>query len=201
MGWGGQGRKEDYRRLDEIGFDVVDARLGQCLRKITQEDLGNRYPERAASEMAAEEFRVSEFNLRMWCRRQRTIRFLSEIEPDELLDLIASGMTPADISVEYDVSVRVVEHWIAEKCKSEDVANAKDAMADAKFARVRREIETATADFHIKKASALHALDRHVATTSRRYSEDKNIRINAGNGTAMEISFVRKRQEPETSDG
>jgi len=204
VGWGGQGRKADYRRLDTVGFDVVDARMGQILAEIRAENKES-YPERAASERASVEFGVAEFNLRMWLRRQRTITFLAEAEPGELLDMIACGQSPADIAIEYDVSVRVIEHWIAEHCKSEDVANAKDAMADAKFARVRREIETARSDFDIKRSSAIHAIDKHVATTSRRYSEDKNIRINAGSGTAMEISFVRKRPQPEpekeTSDG
>jgi hypothetical protein len=202
MAWGGQGRKSDYRRLDTVGFDVVDARMGQILAEIRKENV-DRYPERTASDKAAEEFGVAEFNLRMWVRRQRTITFLAEAEPGEILDMIACGQSPADIAIEYDVSVRVIEHWITEHCKSEDIANAKDSMADAKFARVRREIEDARNDFEIKKSAAIHAIDRHVATTSRRYSEDKNIRINAGAGTAMEISFVRKRPqpEPETSDG
>lgn len=191
------GRKADYRRLDEIGFDVVDARLGACLREVVKDEPTDRHPERKVSRLIADEFKVAEFNLRMWCRRQRTIAFLAETEPAEILDLIASGLSPADLATEYDVSVKVVEEWVRAHTATEDVANAKDAMAEMKFARVRAEIASATDELSIKRALAVHGIDKHVAAAnSRRYSEDKNVRINAGQGTVMEISFVRKQEQP-----
>jgi hypothetical protein len=195
MTWGGEGRKADYRRLDEIGFDVVDARLATCMAEIVKDAADARYPERKASTLVAAEFKVAEFNLRMWCRRQRTITFLAGTEPAEVLDLIASGLSPADIATEYDVSVKVVEEWVRAHTQQEDMAMAKDAMAEMKFARVRAEINAATDELQIKRALAVHGIDKHVAAAnSRRYSEDKNVRINAGAGTVMEISFTRKQE-------
>ena len=194
MTWAGAGRKADYRRLDEIGFDVVDARLAACMTEVVKEAPDARYPERKASALVAQEFKVAEFNLRMWCRRQRTIAFLAETEPAEILDLIASGQSPADIATEYDVSVKVVEEWVRAHTQQEDMAMAKDAMAEMKFAQIRREIAEATDELQIKRALACHGIDKHVAAAnSRRYSEDKNVRINAGQGTVMEISFTRKQ--------
>lgn len=189
-------RKEDYRRLDEIGFDVVDARFGQILQHVRREDATTRYPESKAARLTAEEFKVAQFNLQMWMRRKRTITFLADTDPEEILDLIAHGYTPADLSAEYDISVRVVEEWIRVHCAAEDIANAKDAMADMKFTHIRREIMDAKNEAALKQALAAHTIDKHVAAAhSRRYSEDKQIRVNAGAGVAMEISFVRKRRE------
>jgi transposase-like protein len=197
MSWGGAGRKRDYRLLDEIGFDVVDARLEICIRTARIEEKGDRYPENKAFKAVAQEFDVNDFNLRMWWRRKRTIIFLTDTDPAEILDLIASGLGCADLALAYDVSVKVVEEWVRTHAATEDIAAAKDAMAEMKFARVRREIEEAETDIAIKRALAMHSVDKHVAAAnSRRYSEDKNIRINAGASTAMEISFIRKR-EPE----
>lgn len=201
MGWGGEGRKRDYKRLTEIGYDVVDARLEQVLRLWRKEHPEDGYPERTASGLVAEELGVFEFNMRMWLRRQRTVAFLAEMTDEEFLDLIAGGQSPADIAAAYDLSVKLVEAWMHERCKPEDIANAKDAMADAKFANVRREIAEASSEFQLKRAAALNAVDRHVATTTRRYSEDKNVRINAGAGAVMEISFVRRKTEETPSDG
>jgi hypothetical protein len=199
MTWGGAGRRADYRRLDEIGYDVVDARIETCLRAARTDYPDDRYPESRACRLVAAELKVGDFTLRMWWRRQRTVAFLTETEPAEILDLIATGRTPADIAVEYDVSVRIVEEWIRAHAATEDVASAKDAMAEMKFARVRAEIENAGTELQIKRALAVHGIDKHVAAAnSRRYSEDKNVRINAGQGTVMEISFVRK---PEPAEG
>jgi hypothetical protein len=196
MVWGGKGRRDDYRRLDEIGYDVVDARVAASLDQARRDRPDDKYPERGAFTAVAAELKVSDFNLRMWWRRQRTIVFLADTDPAEILDLIASGLTPADIALEYDVSVRVVEEWIRSNAATEDVAAAKDAMADMKFARVRREIEAARSETEIKRALACHGIDKHVAAAnSRRYSEDKNVRINAGQATVMEISFVRKPEQ------
>lgn len=202
MGWGGAGRRADYRRLDEIGFDVVDARIETCIRAARVDAPDDRYPESRACRLVADEFKVGDFNLRMWWRRQRTVVFLTETEPAEILDLIATGRTCADIAVEYDVSVRVVEEWVRAHAATEEVASAKDAMAEMKFARVRKEIDTATSELQIKRALAVHGIDKHVAAAnSRRYSEDKNVRINAGQGTVMEISFIRKRDPAEEKAG
>jgi hypothetical protein len=199
MTWGGASRKNDYRRLDEIGFDVVDASLGVALAAIAKDRPDASHPERAASTRVAADFRVGEFNLRMWCRRQRTIAFLADTDPTEILDLIASGLSVADLAVEYDISTKVVEEWVRAHTATEDVASAKDSMAEMKFARIRAEIIDAANELQIKRALAVHSIDKHVAgANSRRYSEDKNVRINAGAGTVMEISFVRKQPEPQT---
>jgi len=194
------GRRADYRKLDEIGFDVVDARLAQALQVVREERATDAYPERTAERIVATEFKVQAFNLAMWIRRKRTVAFLSETDPEEILDMVASGMTPADMALQYDVSPKVVEEWIRVHCAAEDIANAKDAMADMKFAQVRREISEAANEVAVKRALAVHQIDRHVAAAhSRRYSEDKNIRVNAGAGVAMQISFVRAAdtREPE----
>lgn len=202
MSWGGAGRKADYRRLDEIGFDVVDARIETCIRAARLDYPDDRYPESRAFRLVADEFKLSDFNLRMWWRRQRTVIFLSETDPAEILDLIACGKSPADIAVEYEVSVRVVEEWIRTHAATEEVAAAKDSMAEMKFAQIRREITTAKSEFEVKRALAAHGVDKHVAAAnSRRYSEDKNVRINAGQGTVMEISFVRKPEPQEEQAG
>jgi hypothetical protein len=193
-------RKAEYKLLDEIGFDVVDARFAQILDHVKREYKEDRYPEQHAERLTAAEFHVSLFNMTLWMRRKRTVAFLAESEPEEILDLVASGMTPADMALRFDVHPRVVEEYLRVHTRAEDLANAKDAMADMKFARIRQEIMDAKSEIDMKRAVAVHAIDRHVASAhARRYSEDKNIRINAGAGNALQISFVRSRDpEPES---
>lgn len=190
------GRKVDYKKLDEIGFDVVDARFAKILDYIRRDYRDERYPERAAAAALAKELGVAEFNLRLWMRRQRTVIFLAETDPAEVLDLIASGKTAADIAHEYDLNVRVIEEFIRTHCARDELADARDAMAEMRFTLIRDQVLKAKTELEIKQAMAAHNIDQRIAAAnSRRYSEDKNVRINAGAGMAMEISFVRRKDE------
>jgi hypothetical protein len=176
--------RSDFRRLDAIGLDVVLARLADIA-----------YPE------LAKELRVNTLNLRLWIVRERTRAFLEDAEPRALLDLLAQGYTVADLATEYEVSAQAIEHFLKAHTKPEERDEADDIGASSRFNEIRRDIAQAPEKFYIDRAHAKLALEKHVSgLTTRRFADDKTLRIQAAKGLAMQVSFMRTKDDEIDDD-
>lgn len=180
MAAGGQRRKADYAALDDVGYDMVDALRAQ---KWSAADLAVR-------------FGVTEFNLTLWLRRQRTLIWLESANPESMMDLLASGHSAASISREHGVQLYLIERWIHDNIPAEHLADARNCSAEAQFDKDMHEIDRAADEFGIAKVKARHSIGRfHAIATTRRFTDDKTVRVTPGEGLSVSFSFTRKKRE------
>lgn len=185
MAAGALRRKHDYAALDDVGYDMVDALRAQ---KNTLADLCSR-------------FGVTEFNLTLWLRRQRTLIWLESVSPESMMDLLATGQTAASISREHGIQLFLVERWIHENIPAEHLSEARNCAAEAMFDKDMNEIERAGDEFAIAKVKARHSIGRfHAVSTTRRFTDDKTVKVTPGEGLSVSFSFTRKKRDTGEAD-
>jgi transposase-like protein len=183
---GGLRRKTDYIALDDVGYDMVDALIAQ---RHTHEDL-------------AKQFGVTRFNLELWIRRQRTLIWLEQMTPFSMVDLLCEGHTAASIAREHGVQLALVERWIRENVPAEHLSEARDNAAEAMFEKNLQAIRGAKDDLDLAKAKVEHQVQRfHATSTTRRFTDDRTVKVTPGEGLSVSFSFTRKKRETgETED-
>lgn len=180
------GRREDYAKLDEIGYDVVHALL------FGNGD-GNRYTE----ESLAKKYGVSRFNLKLWMRKQRTYTFLDEIGAEGVLELIAGGTSLAMLADEHQLSNGILEHWAKEKIPPDVMKEARDHAAEAWFSQADSDFKNSTSDLELAQTRERVKLKQWIAgNVTKRFSEDKTIRVTPGEGVVFAISYGRPDEPP-----
>lgn len=180
MAAGALRRKHDYQALDDVGYDMVDALRAQ---KHTLADLCQR-------------FGVTEFNLTLWLRRQRTLIWLESVSPESMMDLLATGHTAASIAREHGIQLFLVERWIHDNIPAEHLSEARNCAAEAMFDKDMHEIEQAGDELAISKVKARHSIGRfHATATTRRFTDDKTVRVTPGEGLSVSFSFTRKKRD------
>lgn len=178
---GGQRRKADYQALDDVGYDMVDAL---------------RVQEKLSDATLAQRFGVTEFNLTLWIRRQRTLIFLEVASPESMIDLLSSGETAASIARVHGVQLALVERWIRENIPAEFLSEARDNAAEAIFDKNLEAVRNAGDELALAKAKVEHSIHRfHAVSTTRRFTDDKTIKVTPGEGLSVSFSFTRKKRE------
>jgi hypothetical protein len=177
---GAQRRKHDYAALDDVGYDMVDALRAQ---KNTIADLSSR-------------FGVTEFNLTLWLRRQRTLIWLEQASPESIVDLLATGETAASIARAHEIQLFLVERWIHDNIPAEHLSDARNCSAEAMFDKDMNEINHAGDEMALARVKARHSIGRfHAVATTRRFTDDKTVKVTPGEGLSVSFSFTRKRRE------
>jgi hypothetical protein len=167
-------RREEYARLDQVGFDVIEALLSK---------------EGSSARELARGYGVSEFNLRLWRRYRRTELFLSELDQLDLLDMIGDGATVAGIARDNDLSLNILDAWIRKNVAAEDIEHARELAADAQFERTKAEIDTADEQFHVTRSLARHGIEKFQAErTTRKYTDERSIRVQAPSGVIFSVN-------------
>lgn len=180
------GRRADYAKLDEVGYDVVHAML-----------FGNGNGQRDSEETIATRYGVSRFNLKLWMRKQRTFSFLDEVGADGVLELIAEGASLAMLAEEHQLSNGIMEHWAKEHITPDQMTEARNAAAEHWFSNSFREIDATMNDLELARVREKIKLKQWIAgNVTRRFSEDKTVRIQAGEGVTFSVSYG-KVAEPE----
>ena len=179
-------RKADYQLLDDIGYDMVDALLTKQGHTIA--DFSRTYG-------------CLEFNLTLWLRRQRTLIWLEQATPESIADLIATGYTAAAIAREHNLQVRLVDVWIHANIPAEHLSAARDCAAESMFDKDVKDTETAD-ELGLQRIKLRHSIQRfHAQSTTRRFTDDKTVKVTPGEGLNISFSFTRKKREiGETED-
>lgn len=179
------GRRADYAKLDEIGYDVVHALL-----------FGNGDGERDSEETLARKYQVSRFNLKLWMRKQRTYSFIEDVGVDGVLELIAEGTSLAMLADEHQLSNGILEHWAKENIQADQMTEARNAAAEAWFAGADREIGMTRNELELAQVRERVKLKQWISgNVTRRFSEDKNIRVQAGEGVSFSITYGKVKDE------
>jgi len=182
------GRREDYKKLDEVGYDVVHALL-----------FGNGDGQRNSEETLAKKYAVSRFNLKLWMRKQRTFAFIEEVGVEGILEMIAEGASLAMLAEEHQVSNGLLEAWAKEHITPDQMTEARNAAAEHWFSHSFREIDATNNDLELAQVKEKIRLKQWMAgNVTRRFSEDKNVRITSGEGVTFAISYG-KVLEPEAA--
>lgn len=182
---GGHRRRDDYQALNDVGFDMVDAMKA---RGRSDADL-------------ARDYGVTEFNLTLWLRRQRTLIFLEHASPESMIDLLSSGESAASIARAHGVQLALVERWIREHVPAEHLSEARDNAAEAMFDASLVAIGTAKDEFELAREKAKHGIQRfHAMSTTRRFTDDKQVKVTPGAGVSVSFSFTRKKRETGETD-
>lgn len=169
--------RQDYAKLDEVGFDVVEELLSQKANTVKG---------------VAERFQVAEINLRLWRRMRRTRIFLEELEPGVFLEMLAAGHTIAEVARENELSPRLLEAYAREQIEPQDVEIARETGADSAFARAKEELHAATDDVALRRAVERHKIDRFQAErTTKRYSDEKTVRVTGIEGVVFSFNTDR----------
>lgn len=177
---GGLRRRDDYRALDDVGYDMVDAL--RVRERLSDTDLARR-------------FGVTEFNLTLWIRRQRTLIFLEHASPESMIDMLASGESAASIARTHGVQLALVERWIREHVPAEHLSEARDCAAEAIFDASLQAIHDAKDELGLAKEKAKHHIHRfHATATTRRFTDDKTVKVTPGEGLSVSFSFTRKKR-------
>jgi hypothetical protein len=169
--------RRDYDKLDEVGFDVVEELLskrGSSIRK------------------TAEQYKVAEINLRLWRRMRRTRLYLDDLTVEQLLEHIAGGHTIAEIARENELSPRIIESWVKEHIVPQELEEARELAADSQLARAKDELNLADDDIGVRKAVERHKIDRfHAERTTKRYSDEKTVRVTGLEGVIFNFNTNR----------
>lgn len=189
-------RQQDNALLDEVGYDVVEARVEQIRQGlIEKKDPTAAAPtslEASAQKLLASELGVHQYTLSVWMKRKRTVAFLNAVNPDEVLDMFAGGLDVSGVALHFGISSLVLETWCKRHLSGEEWAIAREHAADSRFQSVRDGIEDALDELELKRQAALLGVDKiHAAGHTNRYSLDRTGKVNLGTGTTMHISFTR----------
>lgn len=167
-------RRAEYAKLDEVGFDVIEAILSK---------------EGSSADKVAREYGVSEFNLRLWRRFRRTELYCEEIDEDVLLMDLAEGETLASIARANDLSYQIFQKWAASHVPLEVMEHARGLAADSQFERTKEEVTGAGDAFQIQRAMTRHAIEKFQAERlTRKYTDERQIRIQAPSGVQFSIN-------------
>jgi hypothetical protein len=173
------GRRADYEKLDEIGYDVVHALL-----------FGNGNGDRNSEETLAKKYGVSRFNLKLWMRKQRTFDFIAQVGVEGILEMIAEGTSLAMLAEEHQLSNGLLEHWAKEAITPDQMTEARNAAAEHWFSHSFREIDLTNNDLELAQVKEKIRLKQWIAgNVTRRFSEDKTVRVQAGEGVTFNISY------------
>jgi hypothetical protein len=179
------GRRADYAKLDEIGYDVVHALL-----------FGNGNGDRDSEQMIAERYGVSRFNLKLWMRKQRTYQFIEDVGAEGLLEMIAAGSSLAMLAEEHQLSNGLLEHWAKEHITPDQMTEARNAASEAWFAGADRDIGLTRNELELAQVREKIRLKQWVSgNVTRRFSEDKNVRVTAGEGVSFTIVYGKVKEE------
>jgi len=171
-------RKDDYRRLDAIGYDMVEARI-------------DRFPTTGETlEQLAREYGVTRFNMTTWIRRCRTTEFIEDHGVEGILEMIADGASLAMIADANSLSNGILEVWARSNIDSGLMNDAREAAAERWFSAAFTEIDNAMDELSIAKVREKAKIQQFVVgNVTRRYSTDKNIRVTANDGVSFSISY------------